>query len=47
MGGLIFIESDVPGDMTLAEWRRARRGPRRCTRLVDRLKDAVAALSGS
>ena len=37
MGGVILIESDVPGDMTLAEWRRARRGPRRRTRLLDRL----------
>jgi len=36
---MITVESDVPGDMTLAEWRRARRAParpRRRTRLLVR-----------
>jgi hypothetical protein len=44
MGGVIDVEWDVPLDMTLGEWRRARRAPRRPrlrTRLSARLRAAA------
>jgi hypothetical protein len=41
MGGVMHVESDVPGDMTLDEWRRTRHAPRHRrwhTRVADRLR---------
>jgi hypothetical protein len=34
MTGIIYIESDVPAEMTLIEWRRSRVSPRRPKRRV-------------
>jgi hypothetical protein len=45
MGGMITVESDVPADMTLDEWKRTRRAatrPRRRTRLLDRVRNVGA-----
>lgn len=37
-GAFLAVDSDVPADMTLSQWRRAQDGPRRPPRT---LRDAV------
>lgn len=51
MGGVNYIESDVPAGMTLVEWRRSRQAPARPrrrlrTRLLLRPRSAHALATG-
>ena len=42
---ILYIETDIPSQMTVSDWRRSRQAPRR--RLFGRLRARRAALAGA